>query len=70
MHGVLYVCLPRSEARSSLQARKKVCEYLTQEGFDTQLRWSGCGDYFGVGGRWPPVASPLCSPCSAVAGRS
>jgi hypothetical protein len=52
MHGVLYVCLPRSEARSSLQARKKVCEYLTQEGFDTQRRWSGCCDYFGVGGRW------------------
>ena len=40
MHGVLYVCLPRSEARSSLQARKKVCEYLTQEGFDTQLRFA------------------------------
>jgi hypothetical protein len=52
MHGVLYVCLPRSEARSSLQARKKVCEYLTQEGFDTQRRWSGCCDYFSVGGRY------------------
>lgn len=51
MHGVLYVCLPRSEARSSLQARKKVCEYLTQEGFDTQLRFSGHCDYFSVGGR-------------------
>jgi hypothetical protein len=35
-----------------LQARKKVCEYLTEEGFDTQRRWSGCCDYFGVGGRW------------------
>ena len=34
MHGVLYVCLPRSQARSSLQARKKVCEYLTQENYD------------------------------------
>ncbi len=52
MHGVLYVCLPRSEARSSMQARKKVCEYLTQEGFDTQLRFSGHCDYFSVGGRW------------------
>jgi hypothetical protein len=52
MHAVLYVCLPRSQARSSLQARKQVCDYLTQEGFDTQLRWSGCCDYFGVGGRW------------------
>jgi|SRR5579872_486436 len=52
MHGVLYVCLPRSQARSSLQARKKVCEYLTQEGFDTQLRFSGHCDYFSVGGRY------------------
>jgi hypothetical protein len=52
MHGVLYVCLPRSQARSSLQARKKVCEYLTEEGFDTQLRFSGHCDYFSVGGRW------------------
>ena len=51
MHGVLYVCLPRSEARSSLQARKKVCEYLTQEGFDRQLRFAGHGDYFSVGRR-------------------
>jgi hypothetical protein len=52
MHAVLYVCLPRSLARSSMQARKKVCEYLTQEGFDTQLRFSGRCDYFKVGGRW------------------
>ena len=52
MHGVLYVCLPRSQARSSLQARKKVSEYLTEEGFDTQLRFSGHCDYFSVGGRY------------------
>src|SRR5579871_5876471 len=52
MHGILYVCLPRSQARTSLQARKKVCEYLTQEGFDTQLRFSGHCDYFSVGGRY------------------
>lgn len=52
MHGVLYVCIPRSQARSSLQARKKVCEYLTEEGFDTQLRFSGHCDYFSVGGRY------------------
>lgn len=51
MHSVLYVCLRRSEARSSSQARKKVCEYLTQEGFDTDLRFSGHCDYFKVGGR-------------------
>jgi hypothetical protein len=52
MHALLYVCLPRSQARSSLQARKKVCEYLTQEGFDAQLRFSGHCDYFSVGGRY------------------
>src|SRR4051794_9477175 len=52
MHGILYVCLPRSEARSSLQARKKVCGFLTEEGFATQLRFSGHCDYFSVGGRW------------------
>ena len=52
MHAVLYVCLPRSQARSSVQARKKVCEYLTEEGFDTQLRFSGHCDYFSVGGRY------------------
>ena len=51
MHCVLYVCLRRSEARSSLQARKRVCEYLSQEGFDTDLRFSGRCDYFKVGGR-------------------
>ena len=55
MHGVLYVCLPRSQARSSLQARKKVCEYLTQENYDdTEPPFSGGYDYdyYSVGGRW------------------
>ena len=55
MHGVLYVCLPRSEARSSLTARKKVCEYLTQENYDaTEPPFSGgCDyDYYSVGGRY------------------
>jgi hypothetical protein len=55
MHGILYVCLPRSQARSSLQARKKVCEYLTQENYDaTDPPFSGgCDyDYYSVGGRW------------------
>ncbi len=52
MYAVLYVCLPRSEARSSLQARKKVCEYLAEEGFADQRRFSGHCDYFSVGGRW------------------
>lgn len=52
MHGILYVCLPRSQARSSLHARKKVCEYLTEEGFDNQRRFAGHCDYFSVGGRY------------------
>ena len=52
MHSLLCVCLPRSEARSSLQARKKVSDYLTAECFDTPARFSGRCDYFGVGGLW------------------
>jgi hypothetical protein len=52
MDAILYVCLPRSEARSSLQARKKVCEYLTDEGFAPFLRFGGRCDYFTVGGHW------------------
>lgn len=52
MHAVTYVCLPRSQARNSLEARKKVCDYLTEAGFDTVLRFSGRCDYFSVGGRW------------------
>src|SRR6516162_5281466 len=32
MPGVLYVCSPRSDARSSLQARRNVCEYLKERG--------------------------------------
>lgn len=59
MHTVLYVCLPRSKARSSLQARRKVCEYLTQEGFDDQRRFSGACDYFSVGGRYSGQLSLL-----------
>lgn len=51
MHFVLYVCLPRSEARTSLQARKRVCQYLHREGFDLELRFAGRCDYFSVGGR-------------------
>lgn len=52
MHAVLYVCIPRSQARGGMQARKKVCEYLNEEGFDTHLRFSGHCDYFSVGGRY------------------
>lgn len=52
MHAVLYVCLRRSQARSSLQARKKVCEYLNEEGFAQDLRFAGHCDYFSVGGRY------------------
>jgi hypothetical protein len=52
MHFVVYVCLPRSQARNSLAARKRVCDYLTGEGCDTLLRFSGRCDYFSVGGRW------------------
>lgn len=59
MHGVLYVCLPRSEARRSLQARKKVCEYLNDEGFAQDLRFAGHCDYFSVGGHYSGLLSLL-----------
>lgn len=59
MHAVLYVCLPRSQAPNSLQARKKVCDYLSEEGFDTQLRFSGRCDYFSVGGRYSGLLTLL-----------
>lgn len=51
MHAVLYVCLPRSEARNSLQARKNVCEFLSEKGFDRPRKAFGRCDYFSVGGR-------------------
>lgn len=47
--------MPRSQARSCLQARKKVCEYLTQENYDrADPPFSGGFDYdyYSVGGRW------------------
>lgn len=52
MHALLCVCLPRSQARTSLQARKKVCKYLNEEGFAADLRFAGLCDYFCVGGGW------------------
>jgi len=51
MHCGLYVCLHRSEARTSLQARKKVYQYLCDEGFTPQRRFGGYADYFSVSGR-------------------
>ncbi len=52
MHGALYVCIPRSQASTSLRARKAVCRYLNEEGFALQCRFGGHCDYFSVGGRW------------------
>ncbi|MFO0428120.1 MAG: hypothetical protein ACK526_16260 [Planctomyces sp.] len=52
MYAVLYVCIPRSEARTSLQARRKACSYLIEEHFDQQTRFSGHCDRFSVGGRF------------------
>jgi hypothetical protein len=42
-----------------LQARKKVCEYLTEEGFDLELRFAGHCDRFEVGGRWSGLSNLL-----------
>lgn len=52
MHAVLYVCLPRFKVRTSLDARKKVCNYLEDQGFSQLIRFGGRCDYYGVGGRW------------------
>ncbi|MCL4190204.1 MAG: hypothetical protein KJZ87_00555 [Thermoguttaceae bacterium] len=52
MHFVLYVCVPQSDARTSLQARRAVAKYLTREAFDSDRRFAGRCDYFVVGGRW------------------
>jgi hypothetical protein len=52
MYAVLYVCIPESEAKTSLQARRKVCSYLIEEHFDQQTRFSGHCDHFSVGGRF------------------
>jgi hypothetical protein len=53
MHSLLYVCLPRSAARTSLQARKRVYEYLGEQGFHLgDLRFAGVCDWYKVGGRW------------------
>jgi hypothetical protein len=35
-----------------VQARKKVCEHLNDEGFAQDLRFAGHCDYFSVGGRY------------------
>jgi hypothetical protein len=52
MHAVLYVCIHRSQASSSLQAREKVSQYLADQGFWPQRRFAGECDNFLVGGRW------------------
>jgi hypothetical protein len=59
MHGILFVLVPRSEARGSLQARKLVCGYLSSEGFALDLRFGGVCDYFGVGGRYSGMLNLL-----------
>jgi hypothetical protein len=51
MHFLLYVCLPTEEAKTSLQARRKVAGYLSEQHFCGERRFCGVGDYFSVGGR-------------------
>ncbi len=52
MHFLLYVCVPTDEARTSLQARRRVCRYLNKEHFISKGRFCGYCDYFSVGGRF------------------
>jgi hypothetical protein len=55
MHFLLYVGLPVEEARTILQAGKKVCRYLEREHFVRRGRFCGQCDYFSVGGRYSGI---------------
>ena len=59
MHFLLYVCLPTSEAKTSLQARKRVFCYLCKENFVHNGRFCGLCDYFLVGGRYSGMLNVL-----------
>ena len=59
MHFLLYVCLPTDEARTSIQARRRVCRYLSEEHFVRSGRFCGMCDYFLVGGRYSGMLNLL-----------
>lgn len=59
MHFILYVCLPTVKAKTSLQARKRVCRYLSEEQFVHNGRFCGLCDYFLVGGRYSGMLNML-----------
>lgn len=55
MHQRLFVLIPKSKAKSSIEARQFVCEWLIGEGFVARGgRFSSTGpaDWFVIGGRW------------------
>lgn len=59
MHFLLYVCVSSDEARTSLQARRRVCQYLKKEHFISKGRFCGYCDYFSVGGRFSGMLNLL-----------
>ncbi len=59
MHFLLYVCLPIDKARTSLQARRRVYQYLEKEHFIHNGRFCGMCDYFSVGGRYSGMLNLL-----------
>jgi len=59
MHFLLFVCLPVEKARTSLQARRGVCKYLSKEQFVHNGRFCGMCDYFLVGGRYSGMLNLL-----------
>jgi hypothetical protein len=59
MHFLLYVCIPVEEAKTSLQARRRACQYLVQEHFVSAGRFCGHCDYFSVGGRYSGMLTLL-----------
>lgn len=59
MHFLLYVCLPVEEAKTSLQARKRVFRYLNREHFVSRGRFCGQCDWFCIGGRYSGMLNML-----------
>mgnify|MGYP000969252536 CR=1 FL=1 len=59
MHFLLYVCLPIDQAKTSLQARRRVCQYLIEEQFIHNGRFCRVCDYFSMGGRYSGMLNML-----------
>jgi hypothetical protein len=53
MHYVFYATFNKDDAEASEEARSNVADYLNENGFIGEGRWSsGIADWFVIGGRW------------------